>query len=182
MPLFFNQCRPSMSNCVCELLYCSRGDTVCARVTTEAYGIPKPLTGTVHIECGEDVASQRGGEARDAASSGVGRIRNGHAHGLNDPRARLHGDEGTSKTVYHSVPPAGKTKQKHHEPEQPSNLNDHIRFALRDSERPQHDNIHTRPPPHFPQTLTLWWMPPPRSHGGMDCSFSRSQAGARAAA
>ena len=31
----------------------------------------------------------------------------------------------TSKTVYHSVPPAGKTKQKHHEPEQPSNLNDH---------------------------------------------------------
>ena len=76
------------------MLYCSRGDTVCARVTTEAYGIPKPLTGTVHIECGEDVASQRGGEARDAASSGVGRIRNGHAHGLNDPRARLHGDEG----------------------------------------------------------------------------------------
>ena len=88
----------------------------------------------------------------------------------------------TSKTVYHSVPPAGKTKQKHHEPEQPSNLNDHIRFALRDSERPQHDNIHTRPPPLFPQTITLWWMPPPRSHGGMDCSFSRSQAGARAAA
>ena len=75
----------------------------------------------------------------------------------------------TSKTVYHSVPPAGKTKQKHHEPEQPSNLNDHIRFALRDSERPQHDNIHTRPPPLFPQTITLWWMPPPRSHGGMDC-------------
>ena len=86
----------------------------------------------------------------------------------------------TSKTVYHSVPPAGKTKQKHHEPEQPSNLNDHIRFALRDSERPQHDNIHTRPPPLFPQTITLWWMPPPRSHGGMDCSFSRSQAGTRA--
>ena len=57
----------------------------------------------------------------------------------------------TSKTVYHSVPPAGKTKQKHHEPEQPSNLNDHIRFALRDSERPQHDNIHTRPLPLFPQ-------------------------------
>ena len=88
----------------------------------------------------------------------------------------------TSKTVYHSVPPAGKTKQKHHEPEQPSNLNDHIRFALRDSERPQHDNIHTRPPPLFPQTITRWWMPPPRSHGGMDCSFSRSQTGACAAA
>ena len=34
-----------------------------------------------------------GGEARDAASGGVSRIRNGHAHGLNDPRARLHGDE-----------------------------------------------------------------------------------------
>jgi hypothetical protein len=26
------------------LLYCSRGDTVCARVATETYGIPKPLT------------------------------------------------------------------------------------------------------------------------------------------
>ena len=84
---------------MCELLYCSRGDTVCARVTTEAYGIPKPLTGTVHVERGEDVASQRGGEARDAASSGVGRIRNGHAHGLNDPRARLHGDEGLMLVV-----------------------------------------------------------------------------------
>ena len=97
-------------------------------------------------------------------------------------RAQRCSSYSTSKTVYHSVPPAGKTKQKHHEPEQPSNLNDHIRFALRDSERPQHDNIHTRPPPLFPQTITLWWMPPPRSHGGMDCSFSRSQAGARAAA
>ena len=42
---------------------------------------------------GEGVASHRGGEARDAASGGVGRIHNGHAHGLYDPRARLHGDE-----------------------------------------------------------------------------------------
>mgnify|MGYP003990811795 CR=1 FL=1 len=57
------------------------------------------LRRTVHIECGEGVASQRGGEARDAASSGVGRIRNGHAHGLNDPRARLHGDEGLMLVV-----------------------------------------------------------------------------------
>ena len=33
---------------LCELLYCSRGDTVCARVTTEAYGIPKPLARLPH--------------------------------------------------------------------------------------------------------------------------------------
>jgi hypothetical protein len=57
------------------------------------------LRRTVHIECGEGVAIQRGGEARDAASSGAGRIRNGHAHGLNDPRARLHGDEGLMLVV-----------------------------------------------------------------------------------
>jgi hypothetical protein len=76
--------------------YCSRGDTVCARVLPKhmEYRTANGLRRTVHIECGEDVASQRGGEARDAASSGLGRIRNGHAHGLNDPRARLHGDEG----------------------------------------------------------------------------------------
>ena len=78
------------------MLYCSRGDTVCAQSKYRAIWSTETtneLRRTEHIECGEGVASRRGGEARDAASGGVGRIRNGHAHGLNDPRARLHGDE-----------------------------------------------------------------------------------------
>ena len=77
---------------VAEVIRCAH------RVNTEPYGVPKPLTNydgryMLYVECGEGVTSRRGGEARDAASGGVGRIRNGHAHGLDNPRARVHGDD-----------------------------------------------------------------------------------------
>ena len=104
----------------------------------------------IHVGCGGGVTRRRGGDARNAASGGVvGDEGDGERSSTfrgemcpQHPETRTTAcldrpkriSISTSKTVYHSVPPAGKTKQKHHEPEQPSNLNDHIRFALRDSE------------------------------------------------